>query len=61
MEQYCRSRCDAAAEPDKSRCASARYLPRSPALSASSVPASAGELGGLRATAFILLTQVTSR
>ena len=36
----CSSRCDAAAEHDKSRCASARYLPRSPALSASSVPAS---------------------
>jgi hypothetical protein len=50
-------------EHDYSRCASARYLPSSPALSAPSVPASqhAGELGGRRATDFNLLTNTFTR
>ena len=39
-EPFCRSRCDSAAEHDYSRCASARCLPRSPALSVLDVPAS---------------------
>ena len=39
-EQFCRFRCDAADDHSDSRCASAQNLPRSPALSAPSVPAS---------------------
>ena len=37
---FCWSRCDLAAEHDYSRCASARCLPRSPALSVLDVSAS---------------------
>ena len=39
------SRCDSAAEHDYSRCASARCLPRSPALSVLDVPASQASTG----------------
>ena len=54
----CCARCDVAAEHEDSRCASSHHLPRSPALSAPSVPTSqvTGELRCRCATDFNLLT-----
>ena len=55
---FCRSRLDAAANHEKSRSASARHLPRLPALSVPDVTAShgAGELRSRRATEIYVLT-----